>query len=208
MKENKTTSHWIFWTVRIFSIVLIVLTVITGHWLGTLNASLTLFVTFLPNILQKKWNVVYPSEIWFVTLLFVMAALIFGEIFDFYYKFALWDAILHTISGFVIALVAFIIIKQLNDIDVRVDLSPFFVALFAVSFSLAIGVVWEIFEFSMDQFFGTNMQKSGLMDTMQDLIVCTIGAVIVGTMGYLHLKHGRNNMVGRMMEKQEEISQE
>ncbi|MEA3323353.1 MAG: hypothetical protein U9Q12_03965, partial [Patescibacteria group bacterium] len=82
----------------------------------------------------------------------------------------------------------------------------FFVALFAVCFSMAVAVVWEIFEYVMDIGFGTNMQKSGLVDTMEDLIVATIGALIVGLLGYLYLKHGNNNMVGRMIEKQEELS--
>jgi len=204
MIKNKNITYWIFVGVRVFSTVLMAVTLYTGHWLGLFNASLTLFVTFLPNILKKQWNITYPGEIWIVTLLFVMAALIFGEIFDFYYKFAAWDTILHTLSGFVIAMVAFIIVKQLNeDMDIRVTLSPFFTALFAVCFSMAIAVVWEIFEYVMDMSFGTNMQKSGLVDTMEDLIVATIGALIVGLLGYLYLKHGNNNMVGRMIEKQE-----
>ena len=71
---------------------------------------------------------------------------------------------------------------------------------------MAIAVVWEIFEYSMDTFLGTNMQKSGLVDTMEDLIVATIGAVTVGVLGYLYLKYGKNNMVGRMIEKQEKMS--
>ncbi len=207
MKENKSAAYWTFVIVRVFSVVLMAITLYTGHWLGFFNASLTLFVTFLPNILKKRWNIVYPSEIWVVTLLFVMAALIFGEIFNFYYKFEAWDTILHTLSGFVIAMVAFIIVKQLNEeVDIRVTLSPFFVSLFAVCFSMAVAVVWEIFEYAMDTWFGTNMQKSGLVDTMEDLIVATIGALIVGVLGYLYLKHGKNNMVGRMIEKQEKIS--
>jgi len=207
MTKNKNVTYWIFVSARVFSVVLMAITIYTGHWLGFFNAGLTLFVTFLPNILKKRWNILYPSEIWIVTLLFVMAALIFGEIFNFYYKFEAWDTVLHTLSGFVIAMVAFIIVKQLNEeVDIRVTLSPFFVALFAVSFSMAVAVVWEIFEYAMDIWFGTNMQKSGLVDTMEDLIVATIGALIVGILGYLYLKHGNNNMVGRMIEKQEKMS--
>jgi hypothetical protein len=44
-------------------------------------------------------------------------------------------------------------------------------------FAVAVGAVWEIFDFSMDEPFGTDMQKamfgdpSGLTDTMWDLIV-------------------------------------
>ncbi len=207
MKQNKNVTYWIFVSVRVFSIILMAVTIYTGNWLGFFNAGITLFVTFLPNILEKRWNISYPNEIWIVTLLFVMAALIFGEIFDFYYKFAAWDTILHTLSGFVIAMVAFIVVKQLNeDVDIRVTLNPFFTALFAVCFSMAIAVVWEIFEYVIDMWFGTNMQKSGLVDTMEDLIVATIGALIVGVLGYLYLKHGNDNMVGRMIEKQEKMT--
>ncbi len=207
MKKNKSAAYWTFVIVRVFSVILMAITLYTGHWLGFFNAGLTMFVTFLPNILKKRWNIIYPNEIWVVTLLFVMAALIFGEIFDFYYKFESWDTILHTLSGFVIAMVAFIIVKQLNEeVDIRVTLGSFFVALFAVCFSMAVAVVWEIFEYVIDTLFGTNMQKSGLVDTMEDLIVATIGALIVGVLGYLYLKYGKNNMVGRMIEKQEELS--
>lgn len=207
MNDLTLGQRRIFFLVKFLSLVLIGITFVTGNWLGFFNSGLTLFVAYLPNILKRRWNIVYPNEIWIVTLLFVMCALIFGEIFNFYYAFWWWDAALHTLSGFVIALVAFIIVKQLNEaIDIRVTLSPFFVALFAVSFSMAVGVVWEIFEFSMDQFFGTAMQKSGLVDTMWDLIVCTIGSVVVGVMGYVYLKRGKRNIVGDIIEKQESLN--
>ena len=42
-----------------------------------------------------------------------------------------------------------------------------------------IGVIWEIFEFSLDYVIGLNMQKSGLVDTMGDLIVNSIGSLFV-----------------------------
>jgi hypothetical protein len=48
--------------------------------------------------------------------------------------------------------------------------------------------MWEIFEFAMDQAFGLNMQKSGLPDTMLDLIVDTLGAGIGALAGFFYLK--------------------
>ncbi|MGH7573673.1 MAG: hypothetical protein ACREM1_00880, partial [Longimicrobiales bacterium] len=48
--------------------------------------------------------------------------------------------------------------------------------------------LWEIFEFGMDQVFGLNMQKSGLVDTMWDLIVNVIGAGAIALLGYGWLK--------------------
>jgi hypothetical protein len=40
----------------------------------------------------------------------------------------------------------------------------------------------------MDSLFGLNMQKSGLRDTMWDLIVDALGALVVSILGYLYLK--------------------
>ena len=61
-------------------------------------------------------------------------------------------------------------------------------ALFSFSFAIAIGVVWEIFEFFMDISFGLNMQKSGLIDTMGDLIVDSLGALLASGIGYFYLR--------------------
>ena len=66
------------------------------------------------------------------------------------------------------------------------NLSPVFIAVFAFCFALAMGAVWEIYEFTMDSVFGTNMQKymldngtaligqAALQDTMKDIIVDAI----------------------------------
>lgn len=63
------------------------------------------------------------------------------------------------------------------------------------------GAAWEIFEFGVDQIFGTTMQKptyggsSGLVDTMEDLIVDAIGASIVVLRGYRSAKRGTDSLV-------------
>ncbi|MBN1539799.1 MAG: hypothetical protein JW939_06615, partial [Candidatus Thermoplasmatota archaeon] len=55
-------------------------------------------------------------------------------------------------------------------------------------FAVTLGVLWEIFEFGVDQLFGWNMQRSGLKDTMTDLIVDVLGALSVSIAGYLYMK--------------------
>jgi uncharacterized membrane protein YjdF len=75
---------------------------------------------------------------------------------------------------------------------------PGFVAFFAFLFAVAIGALWEIFEFAMDALFGMNMQKpmlgdpSGLTDTMWDLIVDTLGALVISILGYRYVRIGKN----------------
>ena len=62
------------------------------------------------------------------------------------------------------------------------------IAFMSFCFGLSIGAMWEIFEFAMDQIFGLNMQKSGLIDTMWDLILDTLGAGLGATAGFLYVK--------------------
>jgi uncharacterized membrane protein YjdF len=136
-----------------------------------------------------------------MAILFVFASMFLGELHGYYTRYWWWDIALHTTSGLLLGIFGFLLVYILNKDD-RVDLSmqPRFVALFAFVFAVALGAVWEIFEFSMDQIFGTNMQKamfgdaSGLTDTMWDLIVDSIGAAIVSLIGYWHLKVQKQSM--------------
>lgn len=60
-------------------------------------------------------------------------------------------------------------------------------------FAVAMGTLWEIFEFTMDRVVGTNMQKpmfddsSGLTDTMWDVIVNMLGALAVSALGWWYM---------------------
>lgn len=78
--------------------------------------------------------------------------------------------------------------------EFEVHMRPRFVALFAFMFAVGLGALWEIFEFSMDAFFGMDMQKamlgdpSGLTDTMWDLIVDSVGAAVIAALGFGYLK--------------------
>ena len=139
---------------------------------------------------------------------------------------------LHTLNGFLAAAVGFAMVVLLND-DERLtfDLSPVFLALVAFCFSMTIGVLWEFFEFGMDMFFHTDMQRDtvinaiysasldatrsnkvvavpgirevlvngeslglggyldiGLIDTMKDLFVNFIGAVVFSVTGFFYAK--------------------
>ena len=143
-----------------------------------------------------------PSEIQIVAVLFVFATLFLGEVQDYYQRFWWWDASLHTTSGLLLGMLGFMFVYMLNE-NSQVDfhMRPSFVALFAFFFAVAVGAVWEIFEFGMDEIFGTNMQPatasdpSGLTDTIQDLIVDTIGAAIVSLAGWRYLARARSSRV-------------
>jgi RNAse (barnase) inhibitor barstar len=51
----------------------------------------------------------------------------------------------------------------------------------------------------MDQIFGMNMQKSGLIDTMWDLIVDSIGGLIASIAGYAFMKGNQRSYFSRLI---------
>ncbi|MBL7084203.1 MAG: hypothetical protein ISS41_11340 [Candidatus Aminicenantes bacterium] len=193
MRRIDKVKTWVFWTICLLLILGTFLSVINYNWINVALFLLTLFLTFLPSIIERKLKIDYPSEGELTLILFIFASMYLGEIHAFYVKFWWWDLMLHAISGFIVAGIGFMIIYILNK-KKKLGLNPVFVSLFSFSFAVSIGVVWEIFEFSMDFIFGVNMQKSGLADTMWDLIVNSISALIVSYLGYLYLK-------GRMKSK-------
>lgn len=197
-KENSKKieiNEIISWIVRILLILAIVESVFSKSYQNTFVASLTFVMTFYPSILRKRFRVYLPSILQVVITLFIFAAQFLGELHNFYYKFTWWDNMLHCISGSVLGIIGFMFVYFLNKTHIKkTKLSPIFIALFALCFSISIGVFWEIFEFSGDRLLGLNMQKfrmngeDGLVDTMTDLIVDSIGAFIVAVIGYIYMK--------------------
>ena len=162
----------------------------------------TLFLTFLPAVLQRNYRLSIPIEFELFVVMFIYATLFLGNIKAFYTQFWWWDVMLHTFSGILLGVIGFTLVYILNtDSRVQVNMRPVFVALFALSFALAIGVLWEIFEFGLDQIFGLNMQRSGLMDTMWDLIVDGVAALIVSIIGFFYLKGGDSLLMERFVKK-------
>ncbi len=203
---------------------------------------LTLLLFNIPVFVNKKLHVELPRELEAVILLFIFSAEILGEIGSFYTHIPWWDTMLHTINGFLMAAIGFALIDILNNSpQFHFNMSPLFVAFVAFCFSMTVGVVWEFFEFSMDYFTLTDMQKDrlvpaissvllnptglndeiiikgienttvqladgstymieggyldiGIIDTMKDLLVNLIGAVVFSIIGYFYII-GRNNGV-------------
>lgn len=156
---------------------------------------LTFFMTYYPSILEKRFGVYLPKRLQVVITLFIFAAQVLGEMNGFYDKIPWWDTMLHATSGIVLGIVGFLFVYLLNEKgDANVNLSPIFVIIVAFCFAITMGVAWEIFEFSADRLLGYNMQKfrlpgqDGLVDTMEDLIVDAIGAIIACIFGWLYMK--------------------
>ncbi|MGE5328860.1 MAG: hypothetical protein ACM3KR_05070, partial [Deltaproteobacteria bacterium] len=159
-RHNKKLNEIISWLVRILLILAFASSIARKDYEGIFLIVLTFILTFYPTILEKQFRVYLPSSFQIVITLFIFAAQYLGELKAFYYKFWWWDIMLHTTSGLILGIIGFMIVYLLNEhYDTNVQLSPFFIVLFALCFAITIGVVWEIYEFGMDRLFGFNMQK-------------------------------------------------
>lgn len=207
MKKRDTTAEKIEPIMRYFFIVLaigaIIFNFINAQWEIFLSAVLTLLLLLLPTLFARRSKISIPAPFQIIILLFIFASMYLGEVHQYFRRFVWWDSMLHSISAIILGYIGFLLVYALNkDKNIHIKLSPFFIALFTFCFAMTVGVLWEIFEFLVDGIFGADMQKArnlevmygyfdtrlGLLDTMRDLIVNTIGALIVSVIGYYYSK--------------------
>ncbi len=179
------------------SLAAAVYTFIDHSWELFFTSILTIVLLMLPTMMAKRAKISIPAPFQIAILLFIFASMYLGEIHNYYYRFKWWDTLLHGSSAVLLGYTGFLLIYALNkDKKMHVRLSPFFMALFSFCFALAVGALWEIFEFAVDGIFSANMQKArdlgssrlGVFDTMLDLIVDAIGALAVSIAGFFHAK--------------------
>jgi hypothetical protein len=157
-------------------------------WLTLFVSSVALCVVWMPSLLERNFRVHFPLEFSFLLNLFIYSSLFLGEVHGFYTRFWWWDLVLHAGSGIALGFIGFLILFSLYRSN-KLEMSPALLVLFSFCFALALGTLWEIFEFTIDSLFGFTMQKSGLVDTMGDLIVNTLAALITALSGYFYIRH-------------------
>lgn len=183
----------------------------TDYALMAVQCILGIAVMFLPSMLERRLRIAIPGFMYIPFVIFLYAAIYLGEIRSFYYRIPHWDLILHGFSGVMLGALSFSVIALLNDAKtVKVSLSPAFVALFAFCFAVAMGVVWEFYEYSLDGLLGLNMQKfalengealvgrAALVNTMRDLLIDAFGAMAMAGVGYVATKY-RKEWIGSML---------
>lgn len=241
MKSRITKKAVLYFVLRFVVIGVMVLKFVERDWFSAFLCVLTLLLFMIPSFLEKRLNIELPTLLEYIILLFIFSAEILGEINRFYLRIPYWDTILHTLNGFIMAGIGLSMIDILNRHDsLHFKMSQIFVCLVAFCFSMTVGVLWEFFEYGMDTFTHTDMQKDtyvnridsvdlnpsgenvplavekitavtvsgtvngeettltldsyldiGLNDTMEDLFVNCIGALVFSFFGYFYL-NGRS----------------
>ena len=206
LREHKS-SFMVYLILRILVIVMLVLQVLNQNYENVFLCILTLLLLIVPSFVQVTFKIELPTTLEIIVLFFIFAAEILGEINEFYLLF--WDTVLHTLNGFLAAAIGFSLVDLLNRSERTVfNLSPVFTAIVAFCFSMTIGVVWEFFEFGMDQFLGYDMQKdtglSAITSVMlnpdgRNIPVNFIGAAVFSVIGFFYVRSRGKGVAGRFI---------
>ena len=235
-RKEEPAAFWTYVVLRFIVILILIRCILRGDIESAFVCVLVLVIYLLPQFVENKLNIDIPTALEVIIFVFVFAAEILGELQSYFIKYSNWDTRLHTSSGFLCAAVGFSLVDLLNRSDnVKVQLSPGYLAITAFCFSMTIGILWEFIELSADKLFLLDMQKDtivnqissvsldptnsnipitvkdiqdvilvtgsgevplglggfldiGLYDTMEDLFVNFIGAVVFSVVAFFECK--------------------
>jgi hypothetical protein len=166
-----------------------------GRWLGAFSGAVVLLLTFAPAMIEHRFNLTLPVEFTLINCVILYASFALGEAQDFYERIWWWDLALHGLSALTIGLIGFLCIYVFYMTH-RIRIAPGWIATITFALAVAVGTIWEILEFLADLTLGLNMQKSGLDDTMTDLMINAAGAALAALMGYFYV-HGQDSLFAR-----------
>ena len=189
--KAKKISKIVSIVLRLTLVGAVLFAALNSQWTTLFLSAFALAATFLPYFIEEQTRISFPIELIVISDIFVYVALFLGIVQNFYQQLWWWDVAVHTSFGVVAGLVGFLILYVLYARH-KLNMSPFLVTLFAFSFAVMMATVWEFFEYASDSFFGTTMQnaaKTGVDDTMIDLLVGSAGAFVTTVIGYIYIKY-------------------
>jgi len=140
-------------------------------------------IVYLPKIIRKifKFDISNINEIIFIV--FVFLAHFLGSILNFYNNIYFYDKLIHFLSGGVVAVLALEFLIKNN----RYDKKYLFNIIYILGISALIATFWEYFEYISDSIFkkdAQNVLTTGVNDTMQDMLVATLGSILFLIINY------------------------
>ena len=170
----------------------------TGDYNAGFYALLMFLFTLVPYWVAKKLDIEFP---WFVYFLIALSLWFntAGFIQGYYVKYyPYYDKVAHVIAGISVALLAFlgvIFIDRYWNMKLR---EPFIIG-FTIIFGLAMAAAWEIYEFTIDTFFGgflAGKMQIDNTDTMLDMIFVLVGSVLVAAVAVLWFRtHNKEDLM-------------
>jgi len=162
--------------------ILVGTNVIVAHKISYLFLLGYIATSWIPFILQLLLKIKIDKVANIVYQLFLFFSILVGSLWGMYGSMPSYDIILHTMSGLVIAFIAYSLFKNSKKNN-SLSLAWLFVLIFSIT--MMCGGLWEIWEFSTDILLGGDSQRVGdlvgraaIMDTMIDILCDFVGGIV------------------------------
>jgi len=180
---------------------IVVYGVVEGEPKAISNGSMGLLITFVPALLERKYD--FPLDPWLGLWITLAVSLHTMGSAGLYQQLDWWDHITHAMSASLIAAIGYTFARAVDlhsdDIQIPKQFAFVFILLVVMSF----GVIWELFEFGLDIVADTTgvsmpLAQHGLDDTVRDMMFNTLGAIVVATFGQAHLSGVAESVTERL----------
>ena len=194
--EQKGVHRIIINSIRIILLLFFLFSLKGNAILMQVVSLIGLFITFIPFIFQKYFGINIPARFEIITLLFVYGILFVSEVRSFYNVWW-WDILLNFFASVALGFIGLSIVFVLYRTK-RLNTTPEVIAILTFCLAFSVGALWEIFEYTLDTLFGSGLQQS-LFDTMEDLMVNTVGVLFVSVFGYIFIKREKFVLISTLL---------
>mgnify|MGYP001596338174 CR=1 FL=1 len=201
MLTKEKVGVFLSYIMQVLIFIYIIMGIFEKNYLPVFEGTMALIITFLPNLLKRKWGIHLP---WTLNFLIVLSLYLHaeGRLLSFYTLFyPVYDKIGHFIGSATVALLGFslaIILDKYTKIKLNKGSLIFFIVIFA----LTMGGLWEIIEFTSDTLIGTNHQP-GLSDTMLDLIFDLLGGLFIALLTHVNFNTMKEHIILKKLKNKE-----
>lgn len=161
--------------------------IVPTYWSKPLSYLATIVLPYVPNLF-KLAKIEFSAPLILAYEVFLIIAMVLGIDLNWYSEVLVaanndsyYDKIVHFASGALVAVVGqelFVLHERQNS---KHQSSRWFQVLFLLGIVAIVALGWECYEFFYDEICGGHMQelvKSGVADTMWDMIASLIGGII------------------------------
>ena len=170
-KETGKTSLIVYLVLRILVLFCLVREAMMQHYQNVIYCIVTLLLFTLPIFVEERFRIDFPDVFESAVYLFIFAAEILGEMGNFYNTYPYWDNILHGTNGFLCAALGFSLFDFLNRNTKGVQLSASFLTIVAFCFSMTVGALWELYEYTVDITLERDMQRDRIVENISSKLL-------------------------------------
>jgi uncharacterized membrane protein YjdF len=159
---------------------------------------------FLPGVFCRALRLPHLYLIDVIFDSFLLLAVTFASLLNGYTLIPYFDKVLHTIAGFLFAEGGMLFYYYLKPNHRIQKMDGARVSWAALLSSMALGQLWEIYEFTASLVSGGTydpqlVKTTGVTDTMTDMIVCTLGGLVTALFCWRYYKTGKKDLMTKIL---------